>query len=167
MKTNNILILLLAFAFACQQSSTDTQWIANAPAGDRFAQINKNGETIIPNGRIVKPYGKTFMVAPHPYGLILSPDGQTAVTANSGTGPLSVSIIRKALSANPQIQQVPDGVRTDRDVLAAVYMGLAISPDNKELYVAGGQSNIIYVFDMESGDKLAEIDCNYQDSLVD
>ena len=32
-------------------------------------------------------------MAPHPYGLALSPDSETLVTVNSGTAPFSVSII--------------------------------------------------------------------------
>jgi hypothetical protein len=34
-------------------------------------------------------------VAPHPYGLTLSMDGSIAVTANSGTNPISISILKK------------------------------------------------------------------------
>lgn len=153
---------------ACNpQTDEKTQWIADAPADSQYCVIDKNGATIIPNGRIIAPYGKTYMVAPHPYGLILSPDGKTAITANSGNRPLSVSIIRDAFAENPQIQQIPDGPFTNRDVLSAVYMGLAVSPDNKTLYVAGGQSNQVSIFNLTSGEKLGEIDCAYQDEKVD
>ena len=70
---------------SCSQNSTINPWIIRAPAGDRFVTIDKTGETIIPNGRIVAPAGKSIVVAPHPYGLTLSPDGNTAITANSGS----------------------------------------------------------------------------------
>jgi YVTN family beta-propeller protein len=39
-------------------------------------------------------------------------------------------------------------------------MGLAISPDNQKLYVAGGQGNKIYVFNLSTYKKEAEISCN-------
>ena len=79
-------------------------WIINAPANTELTKIDKTGTTVIPNGRFITPLGKSIVTAPHPYGLTLSPDGNTAVTANSGTGPLSITIVRKILSDNPEVQ---------------------------------------------------------------
>ncbi|HCE56314.1 MAG TPA: hypothetical protein DER09_00610, partial [Prolixibacteraceae bacterium] len=138
-----VVICLLLIIFSCTTKSPDP-WVISAPAGDRFVTINKNGETVLPNGRIITPAGKSIVVAPHPYGLTLSPDGNTVVTANSGIRPLSISIIRNILSENPEVQQVPPGPDTDEGVLASVFMGLAVSNDNGVVYVAGGQENKIY-----------------------
>ena len=63
------------------------------PAGDRPVHIDPSGETVLPSGRLITPLGRQVRVAPHPYGLAISPDGKTLVTANSGTHPFSVSII--------------------------------------------------------------------------
>ncbi|MDR0835708.1 MAG: hypothetical protein LBN11_03890, partial [Tannerella sp.] len=130
-------IIIVALT-ACNRSNGI--WVAQAPADTLYTQINRDGATIIPNGRIVNPAGKQVQVAPHPYGLRLSPDGTIAVTANSGTKPLSISIIRNLLSDNPQVQQIPKGAETDKGVLESVFMGLAVSPDNRTVYVAGGQA---------------------------
>ncbi len=159
------LIVALAFLSACQ--TNETQWLIQAPAGDRLSQIDKNGASILPNGRIVRPYGKTFLVAPHPFGLVLSPDGQQVVTANSGTNPISISILRDIFSENPQIQQVPEGAQTDKGILAAVFMGLAIPKTNDVVYVAGGQENVIYIFDLKTGVKLDSIDCTFKNDSLD
>ena len=132
----------------------------SAPAGERPTQINKSGITIIPNGRLITPVGKTITVAPHPYGLAISNNGNIAVTANSGTRPLSISIIRDLLSTNPQVQQVPPGPFSDRGVIGSVFMGLAISPDQTTIYVAGGQENGVYLFNSQTGDKTGFIDCS-------
>jgi YVTN family beta-propeller protein len=129
------------------------------PAGKLPTQIDKTGTTVIPNGRFIKPLGHQITVAPHPYGMILSPDGKTIVTANSGTSPLSITIIRNFQSDDPEVQQIPPGTDTQRGVLASVFMGLAISPDNKIVYVAGGQENKIYKFDLNTGAPLGFIDC--------
>jgi YVTN family beta-propeller protein len=153
--------LCLVLACSCSKNTKSDPWIISAPAGDQYVSIDKNGETIIPNGRIVAPLGKSIVVAPHPYGLTLSPDGNTAVTANSGTAPLSITIIRNILSGTPEVQQVPPGPSTDRGVLASVFMGLAISNDNKTVYVAGGQENKIFSFDLATGEKQGFIDCSY------
>jgi len=46
-------------------------------------------------------------------------------------------------------------------VLASVFMGLAIAPDNQTIYVAGGQENLIYIFDVNSGEKTDSILVEY------
>ena len=98
-------------------------------------------------------------MAPHPFGLALSGDGKTAVTANSGTQPLSISIIHN-LTGAPEIIQVPPGNSSNAGVLESVFMGLAISPDNSRVYVAGGQSNTILVFDLSTGNKIDSVNCS-------
>ncbi len=154
-------LLFSALMITCAPEQDSSPWIISAPAGDRYVSIDKSGETIIPNGRIVTPEGNSIVVAPHPYGLCVSPDGNTAVTANSGTGPLSITIIRHILSDSPEVQQVPPGPSSDRGVLASVFMGLAISNDSKTVYVAGGQENKIFIFDLETGENQGFIDCSY------
>lgn len=155
--------LLLAFAASAQQPN----YIISAPAGRSFTHIDRGVKTVIPNGRILTPGGKCYTVAPHPYGLAISNDGTIAVTANSGVEPLSITILRNLQSGNPEIQQVPPGAATDRGVLASVFMGLAISPDNKVVYVAGGQENKVLIFDIATGKKVDSIDCRFSDAKTD
>jgi len=151
-------IILLA---ACKsKEETPATWIATAPAGDQYTLINREGTTIIPNGRLLNPAGKQITVAPHPFGLTLSPDGKTIITSNSGTGPFSISIIKDYNTGNPVIKQIPESASEKEGLLEAVFMGLAISPDGTKVYVAGGQQNRIYVFDLNSYKKLGEISCN-------
>ena len=85
-----------------------------APAGERPVKIDLSGETILPNGRLITPLGSHVKVAPHPYGLALSPDGTTLVTANSGTHPFSASIITQLDSPEPQVVQIPPGFKSAR-----------------------------------------------------
>lgn len=153
----------IIFAFSCSnptQTESPKRWVASAPAADRYCGINKDGATVIPNGRLLTPSGKQITVAPHPFGLTLSRDGKTIVTANSGTGPFSISIIRDFNTATPSVRQVPEGVEENKEVLTSVFMGLAVAPDNRTIYVAGGQENKIHIFDMDNGRKLGEINCN-------
>jgi YVTN family beta-propeller protein len=137
--------------------------VLSSPAGSLYTSINKDGVTVIPNGRLLTPAGKSVEVAPHPFGLTLSNDGQIAVTANSGTSPLSISIIRN-LTSNPEIQQIPPGYSTNSGVLESVFMGLAISPDNSKVYVSAGQKNSILVFDLKSGQKTDSVDCGISEN---
>lgn len=167
MKISALFLLLLLSIASCNPNKQVDPWIASAPAGDRYVEINKTGETVLPNGRLLTPAGKNIVVAPHPFGLTLSPDGNTAVTANSGTSPLSITIIRNILSEHPEVQQIPPGPATDRGVLASVFMGLAVSNDNSVVYVAGGQENKIFIFDLKTGEKKGFIDCSFQSDTVD
>jgi len=154
-----LVISLAVFAITLACTAQKQDYVISAPAGNRYTLIDINGETVIPNGRIITPTGKCYTVAPHPYGLAISNDGNIAITANSGTSPLAITILRNLNSGNPDIQQVPPGPATDKGVLASVFMGLAISPDNKIVYVAGGQENKVFIFDIISGAKLGAIDC--------
>ena len=67
-------------------------------------------------------------------------------------------------SNDPSVRQVPPGTTTDKGVLASVFMGLAISPDNKIVYVAGGKQNKIYLFSVDSGAKLDSVDCSVSEN---
>ena len=166
-------IILAIILFINFKNPDGKLWLISAPAGSEYTHINKKGKTVIPNGRYITPLGKTIETAPHPYGLVLSADGSIAVTANSGIRPLSITIINNLLSEKPIVKQVPKGDITKKGVLASVFMGLAISPDNKTVYVAGGQENKIYLFDIKTGKKKGFINCsfisdtqNYKDGYI-
>ncbi|MDD3739419.1 MAG: hypothetical protein PHP31_09025, partial [Lentimicrobiaceae bacterium] len=153
-----LLGLILTTISSCSNKSDKNY--PNAPAGSKYCQIDKNGETIIPNGRIIKPCGKQFITAPHPYGLALSNDGNIAITANSGIRPFSITVI-KGINEETQSQyQIPEGYFTDRGALESVFMGLATSNDDKLLYASGGIANKIFIFELSSGKKLDSINCD-------
>jgi YVTN family beta-propeller protein len=154
-----ILIVLFCIAVSSCQSTKNELYVLSAPAGNRYTSIDKNGTTVLPNGRLLTPSGKSLTVAPHPFGLALSGDGEIAVTANSGVSPLSISIIHN-LKTGPEIIQVPPGNSSNAGVLESVFMGLSISPDNKKVYVAAGQENSILVFDLLTGNKIDSVDCS-------
>lgn len=160
------LFLFILVLTACIQDKGD-QWIAVSPSGTRYTEIKIRGETVIPNGRIITPAGINHVVAPHPFGLALSPDGNIAVTANSGIKPLSITILENILSDKPEIMQIPPGANTDEGILASVFMGLAISPGNQQVYVAGGQENKIFMFDLQTGEETGAIDCSDKNDSID
>jgi YVTN family beta-propeller protein len=151
--------LLAACSTTKNRDAWSHYWKISAPADTRYCSIDSVGESIIPNGRVVKPMGKTIRIAPHPYGLALSADGSVAVTANSGNRPFSVSLIRQPFSDQPQIQQIPRGAENDEQLLQDVFMGLAITRDSRQVWVAGGISNMVYLFDLNTGMRLDSIVC--------
>lgn len=168
-----VLVLFSCFCVSPRSRSDNSDWIIGPPAGMQATAIHRGGLTVLPNGRLLTPRGRQITTAPHPYGLALSPDGSLAVTANSGIRPFSLSLLRDVLGPEPRVRQIPPGPQTDEGVLAAVFMGLAISADGSRLYVGGGQEGKVIVFDPDSGAKLREIDCNgpgggssYTDSYI-
>ena len=166
--------LLIGFSLAgCRNKAQDDVWVISPPGLLEQAKIDRSGRTVIPNGRIITPRGRQVEVAPHPYGLVLSPDGSIAVTANCGIQPFSVSVIADVCSDTPSVRQIPKGFDTDEGVLASVYMGLAVSPDNTTLYVGGGQEGKVVIFDLVSDTRRSEIEANgpfagrsYEDSYI-
>ena len=134
--------------------------VLSAPAGQRPTARHPEGATVIPNGRFLTPAGRSVTTAPHPYGLVLSPDGHTAVTANSGTAPFSLSVVSNVDTDHPTVRQIPPGTDNAPDVLGAVFMGLVIGPDNRTLYASGGNDGIIAVFDLVTGQRTRTFDLN-------
>ncbi len=129
-----------------------------APAGDRPVRIDPAGETVLPNGRVITPRGTQVKVAPHPYGLALSPDGKTLVTANSGTAPFSLSIITELHSPQPSVAQIPPGFKPADADPESVYLGVAIAPDNRTLYASEGNNGRVGVWDITTRQRLASLD---------
>jgi YVTN family beta-propeller protein len=168
------LALLICFCqLACRQKIRPEEWLSSAPAELEQTGINRLGRTILPNGRIIRPRGRQLQVPPHPYGLVLSPDNSLAITANCGVQPFSVSIITDILGARPRVRHIPEGFDSEEGVLESVYMGLAVSPDNKTLYVGGGQEGKVVIFDLLTDERSGEIEADglsgghhYEDSYI-
>ncbi len=166
------LTLPLAFFALTTVAQPVPRYVISAPAGNEQTKINKTGKTVLPNGRFITPRGTQIETAPHPYGLILSPDrgdgaGQTVITANSGIEPFSISILRDVFGSSPTVKQIPEGVKTDNGVLEACFMGLAVTPDGRTVYVAGGETNKIFSFDLATGKPGGVINCSAKTGTED
>ncbi|MBC8151998.1 MAG: hypothetical protein H7Z72_03725, partial [Bacteroidetes bacterium] len=170
-----LLLLLFLFPLNAFAQPAPARYVISAPAGSAYTKIDKTGKTVLPNGRFITPRGRQIQTAPHPFGLILSPDrsdgsGTTVITANSGTAPFSISILRDVLGPNPTVKQIPEGAKTNSGMLEACFMGLAITPDggpNKTVYVAGGETNKIFSFDLATGNAGSVINCAVKTSTTD
>ncbi len=160
------------FFAACGQPQTgEPITVIHAPSETSYAKRDPNGTTILPNGRLLNPAGRTLVVAPHPFGLALSPDGHTAATANSSFSPDAFTIIHHIDSESPSILEKDHPA--DEDILPASFMGLAFSPDSRKLYVSGGDQGLIAIVDAETGrlERTASLDTpfggrEYRDSYL-
>ena len=135
--------------------------LMSAPAGDRYVELNAAGTTILPNGRLLTPRGAMYRVHPHPYGLVLSPDGRWVVTANSG-GPITLSLLDLESPGGPSVSQIPENLAESEGVLEAVFMGLAVDSESEVLYAAGGRDWSLMAFDLNTRERLFRIDCAHE-----
>ncbi|MBE7502509.1 MAG: hypothetical protein HS113_19925 [Verrucomicrobiales bacterium] len=136
--------------------------VMTAPAGTLYCQINPGGLTVLPNGRVLTPRGRQWLVEPHPYGMVLAPDARVLITANSGTEPFSFSILRNPLESQPQLDSIPEGVKTDAGVLNACFMGLAVpaAPATTHFYASGGDDGTVMVWDYVRRERLHTMPLN-------
>jgi sugar lactone lactonase YvrE len=127
-----------------------------APAGDRPTTLSTTFDgrsaAILPSGRFVTPAGTEIGVtAPKPFGLALSPDGQTVATANSGASLFSVTLIRDARTTAPLATRVN---------LDATFMGIVFSADGKLFYASGGENGNLWVGDVAAGAIIGSVNLN-------
>jgi YVTN family beta-propeller protein len=90
----------------------------------------------------------------------MSADGRFVVAVSSD-GP-QLSILDLQDPANPQISYIPDDQEAGAGVLDACFMGAAIASDNVTLYVSGSNAWKIYAFNLETREKLFEINLDHK-----
>jgi YVTN family beta-propeller protein len=121
-----------------------------APAGDRPA-LRRRGPSILPGGRIVAPQGEDAVTGSGAFGLAVSASGSTVVTANSGPGTPSYTILTKNGDGKWDVHQVvardfdgPEDFRSTR--WRGVSPGVALSGEHP-IYLSEGDSGRVGVFD--------------------
>ena len=146
---------------------------ASPPAGTRPAHRSDSGLSILPGGRQVTPLGEQFYTGPGPFGLAISPNGKTVVTADGGPNRYALSIlensdrpaIRHLITARRRRANDPEG---DDGDWHSVFMGLAFDGD-KTLYASEGESGRIRRVEIAAGKSSLLIDLNrdgYADSYT-
>jgi YVTN family beta-propeller protein len=144
-------------SLAAEDAQTFKSKLLQAPAGRLPVKIDPRGTTVLPNGRLVTPFGKQVKVAPHPYGLALSPDGKTLVTVNSGTHPFSASIVTDIFGLAPQVTQIPPGFKSSDADPESVFLGAGIARDNRTLYLSEGDNGKVGIFDLVTHQRLGSL----------
>ena len=127
-----------------------------APAGNlpasRTFNIGGIGGAVLPNGRLITPVGvELSAMAPKPYGMALSPDGNTLATVNSGIGPFSITLYKNIHSANPGVTLIP---------VSSTFMGIVFSQDGSLFYAGGGENGIVWVGSVEDAKIIGAVNLN-------
>lgn len=158
MRTVVVLITLSVAGLAIGESGHEDALNFEAPAGDLYARSSLDGDSILPNGRLLTPAGRQIPTAPHPFGLTLSADGSVLVTVNGGIVPFSLTVIRNPEADHPQVLQIPAEPDTDKRQLPSAFLGVAVDTTRGLLYASGGDGGVVVVFSLSTGARLAAID---------
>ncbi len=129
-----------------------------APAGERYARIDPDGETVLPNGRLLTPAGRQIPTAPHPFGLASSADGTVLVTVNGGIVPFSLTVVRNPQSEAAEVLQIPARTETDKRRLPSAFLGAAVDTARGLVYASGGDTGVVAVFSLATGARVVAID---------
>ncbi len=78
----------MLFALAAVVPAADYR----VPAGTRTASTNTS-ETVLPGGRLLTSTGQFFYTGPGAFGLAMSPDGLTVVSADGGPNKFSLTVL--------------------------------------------------------------------------
>src|SRR5208337_4820690 len=64
----SIVFAPVRWSLPAESAPTVKSKLLQAPAGRLPVKIDLRGMTVLPNGRLLTPFGKQVKVAPHPYG---------------------------------------------------------------------------------------------------
>jgi YVTN family beta-propeller protein len=154
-----LVLLTMAWTLTPGLARGEEPWLLRAPAGERYAELNPKGQTILPNGRLLTPVGAMVRVEPHPYGLTASPDGRWVVTTNSDDG---LTILDLSDVAAPVVNLIQDHRGQEAQVLPAAFMGLAVDAKSEVVYVAGAHDWSLMAFSLASRERLFRISCAHE-----
>jgi YVTN family beta-propeller protein len=141
--------------------STDTP-ATSAPAGDTAPApdrstagpdtgINSHGWFLTPAGKqlqLVDPKDPS-LYGDRPYGIAISPNGKTLIVSNDGQSTQSLMVVDR--TSGKILQTIP------YKSPEALYVGVAFSPDGKQVFASAGGNNKIRVYNVE-GQTLTETD---------
>jgi DNA-binding beta-propeller fold protein YncE len=141
--------------------------ILEVPAKSEISIINEGGTSVLPSGRTLTPAGELIRITHDPFGLAISPDGKKAISLHNGV--LTVIHIADL-----------NGIRVpsyDQSIVSPLsdgsFLGVAFDPDNKTIYLSGGDNGAVIVYDIEQMIRIDSIslngivdDKNFEDSFT-
>ena len=149
-----MLALLAASAGGQQVQAQTPPPYLHAPSVTDYATHNPDGRTILPTGRYLQPVGKHLPLAQWPHGMVLSPDGKTALVASEGVG----QFITDWNSPEPTVISFLPGEAKRRSNAG----GAVFSPDGKTLYWSSGESGEIHLVNVADHTVTGSISLNVE-----
>src|SRR5439155_25773 len=120
----------------------------NAPGGVRQAQRGTNA-SILPGGRIIQPKGVQFLTGPGPFGLAVNALGSTILTANTGPGQNSLTILTRDRAGKWLLNRWAARTHDQDDDEASgqagwrgVFMGIALAGEHTAFVSEGNSGRV-------------------------
>lgn len=153
--TQATLALISVLAVASLRGATESTPYLHPPSVTTYARHDPAGTTILSNGRWLRPEGHSIPVAHNPYGLAQSPDGSILFVASDGVG----QFVDHWQTANPATRIV-DLKAPPKKKSRSNTGGADFSPDGKTLYWGAGENGSIWIIDVATATRTAEIPLN-------
>lgn len=128
---------------ACRILSLSAQTVTTlqVPGRTQYTQIHKNGTAILPSGRLLSPAGRVMPITHDPFGLTVSADGKRAATLHNGVVTL-IDLEKNMYTRIPDYQQSIANPFPNGSLL-----GAAFHADHTTLFLSGGDSGTVIVWD--------------------
>ncbi len=165
---NTTLPILAFFLFSQPIFSQKTVTTLQVPGTAEFCKIDPAGNSVLPSGRYVTPAGKAIPITRAPYGMAISPDGQTALVLHN-------DVVTKIDLRNPDRPvRMPSYDKAVPSVLeGSSCMGIAFLPDGKTAWLSGGDKGTVILLDVGNSRNLKTFNIDgdfsgkkYEDSYV-
>jgi DNA-binding beta-propeller fold protein YncE len=131
------------FVLACVVILLAAALSSSQPALREQVGILPNGGFLLNSGWRVKPAGTQIPLDTLPMSAVLSADGRFLVVLNGGYKPPSISVL-----------DTKDGHEVGRTPVSDGWLGLALAPNGRTLWVGGGSRASIYEFAFDENGQL-------------
>jgi YVTN family beta-propeller protein len=159
--------LVFIFSYAGSFAQKQLHPILEVPAKSEISIINEGGTSVLPSGRTLTPAGELIRITHDPFGLAISPDGKKAISLHNGVFTVihiaDLNGIRVPSYDQSIVSPLSDGS----------FLGVAFDPDNKTIYLSGGDNGAVIVYDIEQMIRIDSIslngivdDKNFEDSFT-
>jgi hypothetical protein len=168
LQTLHAFAAVFAFVTANFSASLSSAADFHPPAGEHYALAGASG-TVLPGGRLLKPYGVQIETGPGPFGLAVSPRGVIA-TADTGYERFGVTIAEPP-GRNPVLikdwrvrhiwARTPGSTAPERADPAwrGVTSGIVFDSE-KSIWISEGDSGRIRQLDLATGDHRKVLNLN-------
>ena len=129
-------MLILLMLTACHRPQPAGQ----APEDSPLFKKLTDGRVKLPNGWSLTPAGESLPLNDLPLNLVVSPSQKWLAVTNNGQSTQSITLIDVAKN------QIADDVTIPKS-----WVGLAFSADEKFLYAAGGNDNLVVIYQLADG----------------
>ena len=185
MHKNYLLFITFSFSFSFVAGQKSVISFLQVPAKNQYCVINEKGLSVLPSGRFLTPAGDLLRITSHPFGMAISPNGKKAVTLHNGV----FTIIDLALMQSIRVPSYNQKISTplahepiagssfsvDTSITQIIkspfsngsFLGVAIAPDSKTVYLSGGDNGAVLVYNIETMKRTDSISLNSKEHGFD